>query len=58
MDLICVRQVLEWGRSPYSAESQVMTMQEKLVNLRRVLQEPKFSTIRVVSLYTTPLVGS
>jgi len=58
VDLICGGRVFEWGRSPYATGSQVMPIRRKLENLRRVLSDPRFGTVRVVSLYTTPLVGS
>jgi hypothetical protein len=57
VDLICGERVFEWGRSPLSTGSKVLSISNKLHNLRRVLADPRFGTTHVVSLYTTPLVG-
>ena len=58
VDLIFGGRIFEWGRSPFSTNSQALSIGKKLRNLRRVLADPRFETARVVALYTTPLVGS
>jgi hypothetical protein len=58
VDLISGGRVFEWGRAPYSSGAQVLPLERKLENLRRVLADPRFDALRVVSLYTSPMVGS
>ena len=58
IDLIYGARIFEWGRSPHASGSQVLPISKKLENLRQVLSDPRFEHVRVVSLFTSPLVGS
>lgn len=55
--LLSAGQALEWGRSPRSRHSRALSIEDKLRNLRAVLESPETRAYGRISLFAPDLVG-